>query len=217
MHNEARGIANAIPYTGLGVDALGHQHLPSVLVGAKPADYAEVTATTTVVGASHVATTQSLADIQTNWLELTAYNLTNGGPGYVLPPCKVVAFCCLEIGAWTKLLAAAADINYGLYIVLGREDSVDTGVFHADLADIGTVFCPQNRTGKSTNHRYTNMHHTVTIFTVIDRTAHVGNWTLEKLAIKAGISMSGNPSVGVTSDFNIAHGNIGFFALYRDD
>ena len=135
----------------------------------------------------------------------------------MLPPCKVVAFCCLEIGAWTKLLAAAADINYGLYIVLGREDSVDTGVFHADLADIGTVFCPQNRTGKSTNHRYTNMHHTVTIFTVIDRTAHVGNWTLEKLAIKAGISMSGNPSVGVTSDFNIAHGNIGFFALYRDD
>jgi len=210
MYTDARGLANAVPFRGLGVDALGHQHLPSLLVGgADQSDYLENVAPETVTGANPF-TAETLADIRGAW-KTTGYSLNNGGPGYSLPACKVLAFCSLQISIVAGL-NALGEIDKALYLVLGREDSDDTGVFHADLADIGTVFVPQNKTAKVLAERYPDVQHTVTLATVIDKTVG-GAWTLENLYVKAASALHGDP---VAATYTILHGSIGFFCLYRD-
>lgn len=219
MHDDARGLANAVPYDGLGIDSLGEQHLPSLLVGATPADYLEVTAAETV-DITNPFSAESLADIRANWKQ-TQYLLNNGGPGYTLPPCKVFAFATLQITdvtlpTWAVTLPPDKDNrDNALYLVLGREDDDDTGVFHCDEADIGVVFVPQNKTGKDVGDRYSDMQDIVTIATVIDKTGNAGDWVLEKLVVKAASANHGVPT-GAHSTFTIRRGAIGFFALYRD-
>jgi hypothetical protein len=212
MHNDARTLVNAIPAVGLGVDSLNHEQVPSLLVGTKPLDYLEVNASDTVTITEPFGS-DTLADIRANWKELAGYTLDNGGAGYTFPPCKVFAFCCLTITNYSAV-TVTSHTNSGAYFVLGREDDDDTGVFHADLSDVGRVFIPQNRTGKALADRYSDMHHTVMITTVIDKTANVGDWVLEKLVIKGASARAGHPD---HPTMTIGHGSIGFFAMYRDD
>jgi hypothetical protein len=193
MHEAVRTIINDTAPEHLQRRAFGSQHVPTLVVGSGGLNV-DPGGTINTIGVN-----ESEADILANWQQMTNFDLDNGGLGYALPPCWVVYWVTIQPGAlsavnsiddlWGFCLYHEEDVGAGTVVVL---DEYNTGWVHSNIA-------------------FDNVNDPVTIFVFHDASGYAGNWTLERIRLRAcKMDVSG----GAVPDLNLANGTVGFIALY---
>jgi hypothetical protein len=233
-YNDVRSVVNAVPASNVGRLALGHQHVATLLAksGAQPPfAYNEITTDVTV--STTTTTPESTSAMQTSWQRLQAtvpgWRLSNGGAGYVMRPGKVLCWANIRISQFAK--ASSDGRQLALFILTHRADADATDqLTQADLRYQllddsnnvnGTARVVDTSGGGTTAPVYEEVasplsrivEHSVMLWKVIDKSAVVGTWTLQRLEVKAAVCRGGSTSPTSPINATISGGSIGFIAL----
>jgi len=216
MHNTLRTLINGLGVSNLGRHSLGPQHTPTIVVGWGWKDLpAQETLTYDPLGGppDDRVLEETTADVTGgSWKTLTGFTLDNAGAGWTLPPCKVLFF----IHADLSLIEGQLGVETMVWLcpIIER----DTGTTEVEVLWMRQHHVPERVLEKSALAAGLLPHETDEPYAfvgLLDRTGAGGNWTLDAIKLKAGISRSSGGATPKTEAF-IDKGGIGFIAFYKD-
>lgn len=196
-HEQVRVLLNTLGLDQIAPKALGPQHLPSIvhMLDIKKVVLVETVNTTTIVFS------EDPAFIESDWQVLTNYQMTNGGTGYTLPPCILLAVACVHI---SDADPAPDSSNWDSQLWLNLGWSKD-GV--ADISQLESVMY-------SAEADYANVHKMVTLFKVIDYSGEANSFVIDDVTLR-GITQAGGTAPFAAPDFDVENGVMMLLAFYR--
>ena len=196
-HETVRTLLNAMGTESLGPKALGSQHVPSALhlFDVKKVVTTETINTTTIVFS------EDPAFIESDWQVLTNYQMTNGGAGYTLPPCILIAIATLHL---VDANPAPDSNNWDAQLWFNLAWTKD-GV--ADISQLESVMY-------SAEADYANVHKMVTLVKVLDYSGEAAAFSIDDVTIRA-ITQAGGTAPFAAPDFTVENGVLILAALYR--
>lgn len=195
MHETVRQLINNLTSEELGIESLGPFQLPSIV---HEFQLQKVTSTTTV-STTPATFNEDNNHVRTDWEQILEYVMDNGGSGFVLPPCILVAWMSVEVGHMDSDISGW-DHQLWLNIHWVKDGAPD--VESCDSMEIS----PQNLArdvGKK-----------VTLFKVMDYSGEAGDFTIDSVELWGALN-PGSSTPEATPVFNITNGVGGLIALYR--
>lgn len=223
MYDSVKTLVNNMPVGSISDSCFGTQHLPSVTHVSSDSAGTKIAYTTKVPtsgsfpkditssAAQIISETQS--DVTSNWT--TLMNLNGTGTGYPLKPCQVLVM----FDATVSLFDKAANGNGKGQAWFSLYYTADIGSGTATYWSATNLGMVRNRINPLTTAALENgeVHDSISIWTVIDRTSLTSNWTLKDVIVKCAVG-TGLQGAGSRTPvkFVVNNAKLSIVGFYRD-
>jgi len=198
---------NAMSSSNVRHNSFGKQVLPSILAPRTMAggNFGHDKTTWIALQTVSIAMTDETTVVSQPWQTLAVLSA-----GYTLPPCKVLVMASFDLDEWGSSGGNITDQQAWFAI------TADVGAGETfDQTDVKFVMAEAGHAGAALTHSWTAFHR-VTMWSVIDKTAAGGDWTLAEVRLRAAKN-DGAGSGGVARNWTTTRGMLSFVAFYRDD
>lgn len=147
---------------------------------------------------------ESAAAIIATWQDLVNWNLDNGGVGYVLPPCLLIMSAVIHLDTFDPAVSFNNN-NMGFFNLYHVADAVD----QTRYLDSRCVFADNDRTTPAA--QWHENWQTVNIVRMVDYSAKPGNWTLNRVGVRAALCQGSSVHTPALTLYN---GQVSFIAVH---
>ena len=222
MYDSVKGVVNASFGDSIADSAFGEHVLPSCmpnLVGSTTAGCANaaLNANLTIVSSTYQMYQENVADVTggSAWAEIIKLD-----DGYLLPPCKVLVMFDATIAKITKHGSDTTGLGQAWFSVYHTANYGGADVIEWDLKNMAMLFTGVNaisKTGSTTTSAGLHeVHDTISIWYLIDKTALTDSWTLKSIKATGALGIGNQVNARIPVNMIISQANLSFASFHKD-